>query len=159
MATGLRIGSDVPGCLIASISAMRRKGLRIHAYVIMPTHFHAMVFFHRFDPAGLKATLTDFRKFTARKLISHCRDYMPACFDEVFVANSGDDRTAFLAANDAPGTIETEAFYHQKLNYLHDNPCRKGLVSRPEHWRFSSASFWLGEGQLANDVILSRIDW
>src|ERR1022692_1109512 len=44
-----------------------RKGLRIHAYVIMPTHLHAILFFERLDPLALKATLTDFRKFTGRK--------------------------------------------------------------------------------------------
>src|SRR5262249_51703716 len=33
----------------------RRKGLRINAYVVMPTHFHAIVFLNRFDPSALKA--------------------------------------------------------------------------------------------------------
>jgi putative transposase len=34
-----------------------RKGLRVNAYVIMPTHFHGIVFLRRFDPEGLKARL------------------------------------------------------------------------------------------------------
>ena len=139
---------------------MNRKGLRVHAYVIMPTHFHAMVFFHAVDPFGLKATLTDLRKFTARKLIEHCREHMPAAFDEVFLANSSDDRERrFWKPTIHPELIETEPFYHQKLDYLHDNPCRKGLVDRPEFWRYSSASYWLGDGMATNDVTLSRIDW
>jgi len=85
---------------------------------------------------------------------------MPRCFDEVFVASSGGDRERrFWQATLHPETIETEAFYLQKLNYLHDNPCRKGLVTRAEHWRFSSASYWLSEGKVENDVILSQVEW
>ena len=32
-------------------------------------------------------------------------------------------------------------------------------MARAEFWRFSSASYWLGDGQTANDVILSAVDW
>jgi putative transposase len=137
-----------------------RKGLRINAYVIMPSHFHGIVFLQQFDPKALKATLTDFRKFTGRRLIEYCAHRMPACFDEVFVASSGGDRERrFWQATLHPEQIETEAFYVQKLEYLHDNPCRKGLVTRAEHWRFSSASYWLSEGKVENDVILSQVEW
>ena len=30
----------------------------------------------------------------------------------------------------------------QKLNYMHENPVRKGFVERPEDWEFSSASWY-----------------
>jgi REP element-mobilizing transposase RayT len=137
-----------------------RKGLRINAYVIMPSHFHGIVFLRQFDPQALKAALTAFRKFTGRRLIEYCANQMPRCFDEVFVASSGADRERrFWQATLHPERIETEAFYRQKLDYLHDNPCRKGLVTRPEHWRFSSASYWLSEGNAENDVILSQLEW
>ena len=85
---------------------------------------------------------------------------MPAAFDEVFLANSSDDRERrFWKPTIHPEPIETEPFYHQKLDYLHDNPCRKGLVDRPEFWRYSSASYWMGDGKATSDVTLSRIDW
>jgi hypothetical protein len=56
--------------------------------------------------------------------------------------------------------IETESFWQAKIDYLHANPCRKGLVVQPEYWRFPSASHWLcrSHGQ-ANDVILTPIMW
>jgi putative transposase len=137
-----------------------QKGLRIHAYVIMPTHFHAMLFFRQLDPPAFKATLNDLRKFTGRKLIEHCHRFMPPCFDEAFLANSGEDRDRrFWKPTIHPEPIETERFYRQKIDYLHDNPCRKGLVVRPEYWRYSSASYWMGDGTAANDVVLSRIEW
>ncbi len=50
-----------------------RKGLRTNAYVIMPTHFHAIFFLSRLDPSALKAVLIDFGKFTGRRLSEYWR--------------------------------------------------------------------------------------
>jgi putative transposase len=137
-----------------------QMGLRLNAYVIMPTHFHAIVFLHRSDASALKAALTSLRKFTGRQLSDYCTNHMPHCFHEVLIKSSGEDQERrFWQATLHPKRIESESFYLQKLNYLQDNPCRKGLVRRPEHWRFSSASFWLSDGQVANDVMLSPIEW
>ena len=36
-----------------------QKGLRVNAYVIMPSHFHRIVFLRQFDRDALKAALTD----------------------------------------------------------------------------------------------------
>ena len=137
-----------------------RKGLRVNAYVIMPTHVRGIRFFRKFDPGALKAALIDLRKFTGRWLLAQCARHMPRGFDEVFVASSGADRDRrFWQATLHPEQIETEAFYLQKRDYLHGNPGRKGLVTRAEHWRFSSASYWLSDGQVANEVILTPLDW
>ena len=136
------------------------KGLRINAYVIMPTHFHGIVFLQRFDPSALKAALTALRKFTGRQLSEYCTSRMPDCSHEVLVKASGEDRDRrFWQPTVHPERIESEPFYRQKRDYLHDNPCRRGLVRRQEHWRFSSASYWLSDGQVANDVVLNPIEW
>jgi putative transposase len=42
-----------------------------------------------------------------------------------------------------PEAIYSEKWFHQKLSYLHDNPVRKGFVSRCEDWKYSSARNWL----------------
>jgi len=38
-----------------------------------------------------------------------------------------------------PITIESDHFFFEKLNYIHENPVRKGFVDQPSHWRYSSA--------------------
>jgi putative transposase len=43
-------------------------------------------------------------------------------------------------ATNAPKKIENPVFYLQKLNYIHENPVRKGYVTQPEHWLWSSAN-------------------
>jgi REP element-mobilizing transposase RayT len=137
-----------------------RKELRINAYVIMPTHIHAIVFGRTFDPAALERTLIDFRKFTGRRLADFCTEHMPRSFTEVMAGASGGDRAhRFWQGTFHPVQIESEAFWDQKRDYLHDNPCRKGLVVRADHWRFSSAAYWVSDGQAASDVLLSAMDW
>ncbi|MFN2621602.1 MAG: hypothetical protein ABR611_02040 [Chthoniobacterales bacterium] len=37
----------------------------------------------------------------------------------------------------------TDAIMLQKLEYLHGNPVKRGLVASPEHWVCSSAHEWL----------------
>jgi hypothetical protein len=47
----------------------------------------------------------------------------------------------------------SDRMMEQKLEYLHNNPVKRGLVASPEHWRYSSAHEWL-EGA----VPLLRVD-
>jgi hypothetical protein len=46
--------------------------------------------------------------------------------------------------------IHTPEFLLQKMEYMHNNPVRKGLVLRPENWRHSSARTYLNGEE--NDV-------
>jgi putative transposase len=138
----------------------RQKGLRINAYVIMPTHLHAIVFHESFDARSLENVMTDFRKFTGRRLCDFCSEQMPACFSDAFRRAAGADRERrFWQASRHPVQIENERFWQVKLDYLHENPCRKGLVARADHWRYSSASYWLSGGRIASDVPLTALVW
>ncbi len=138
----------------------RNKGLRTNAYVIMPTHVHGIFFHTTFQAKPLENTLTDFRKFTGRQLADLCQRTMPACFSETFRQAAGGDRERrFWQPTRHPELIETEAFWRAKLDYLHDNPCRKGLVTCAQHWRFSSAGYWLSERTNEHEVALSAIEW
>jgi len=138
----------------------RQKGLRINAYVIMPTHFHAILFHETFDPHRLESVLTDFRKFTGRQLCDFSEKHLPDSFSNTYRTSSGKDRKRrFWQPSRHPVQIEKEAFWQTKFDYLHLNPCRKGLVTRPEFWRFSSASFWLDEPTVENDVLLTVLEW
>jgi len=138
----------------------RHKGLRINAYVIIPTHLHAIVFHTTFQAKLLENVLTDCRKFTGRQLADFMPGHLPACFGEVLRMAAGNDRERRCwQPTRHPEQIETEEFWQTKIYYLHANPVRKGLVRRPEDWRFSSASYWLSGGKVANDVLLTTVEW
>ncbi|MBK8985228.1 MAG: hypothetical protein IPM39_03965 [Chloroflexi bacterium] len=45
------------------------------------------------------------------------------------------------------------------MDYVHDNPVRKGLVWEATAWRFSSATYWLLDPPGESDVILTAVTW
>ena len=136
----------------------QQKQLGIDSFVIMPTHLHLIVFDREWKSKRLQQTLTDFRKFSGRKLAQFCLDAMPPCFGASLKAAAGDDREhRFWQPTRHPEFIETEKFHNQKRDYLHDNPRRKGLVAHPSHWRWSS-SLWYESGETC-DVPITPVMW
>lgn len=108
------------------------KGLELNGYVFMLNHIHLIATSP--DMAGF---LRDFKRFTSAKFKHNLETNEPSVL-KLFVDAQGSCR--FWMDTNAPKKIENSAFYHQKLNYIHQNPVRKGYVSRPEHWRWSSAN-------------------
>ncbi len=107
------------------------KGLELNGYVFMLNHLHLL--FTSPDSAGF---LPDFKRFTSRQLKENLAATEPAVL-RLFVDTEGVYRL-WMDTN-APKKIENPAFYVQKLNYVHENPVRKGYVARAEHWVWSSA--------------------
>ncbi|HEX4131869.1 MAG TPA: hypothetical protein VHZ24_17685 [Pirellulales bacterium] len=137
-----------------------QKQLRINAYVVMPTHMHLIVFDAQWDSERLASTLADFRKYTGRQLSDYCTKHGPKCFVETLRDQPVADRERrFWQPSRHPEAVQTERFWQQKIDYLHDNPCRKGLVRRADHWRFSSAAWHLSDGAKTVDVSLTPITW
>ena len=153
----LPISSSEEPCLIVTEGhnfCYDQRGLRTNACAIMPTHFHGIFFHETFDGKLLQNALGDLRKFAGRRLSDFCDGHLPKCMVKAL-----NRQRRFWQAERHPELIHSQRFWKQKLGYLHDNPRRKGLVARPDHWRFSSASYWFGDGREPNDVTLTAIPW
>ena len=137
---------------------IQHKSLRVNAYVIMPTHLHAILFDEEFNSDRLKHALDDLRKFTGRQLLDYSAQHMPKSFTAVFKSQAREDRQRrFWQPTQHPIGIFSEKVWKQKMDYLHYNPCRKGLVLHPEDWRFSSALYWATRKE--NEVLISDVGW
>jgi putative transposase len=138
----------------------REKHVRINAFVIMPTHMHLIAFDAGMDSERLARSLADFRKYTGRQLSDFCVHHGPKCFLETLREQAIADRERrFWQPSRHPEAIQDERFWRQKLDYLHENPFRKGFVTRADHWRFSSAAWYLSDGAQPVDVPISPIAW
>jgi hypothetical protein len=121
---------------------------------------HVICFHESYRAKALEIVLTDLRKLTGRQLADYCLTHLAAVFTHIFKEGAGDDlKHRFWQSTRQPVQIETETFWQAKFDYLHANPCRKRLVTLPEHWRVSSASYWLHGGKGDNDVLLTGLDW
>ena len=109
-----------------------KKGLELNGYVFMLNHIHLIATSP--DMAGF---LRDFKRFTSVKLKNNLETTEPRVL-QLFVDDKG--KYQFWQNTNAPKKIENPNFYRQKLNYIHQNPLRKGYVLAPQHWVWSSAN-------------------
>jgi putative transposase len=122
-----------------------RKGLRLHAFVIMPHHMHLIA------SAGerLHEIMRDFKRFTSRAIHDRLKedgrstllDWLKSATER---ARQQRDELGLWQSGFHPQAIYSRSVLVQKLAYLHANPSRKGLVARPEDWWYSSAGFYSG---------------
>lgn len=139
----------------------QEKNLQISAFVVMPTHLHLIAYDGELDNTRLAQTLMDMRKFTGHRLVAYCQQHMPAAFAATLRNTQRTDRANqfWQQGRQHAEAIYSRDFFLEKMNYLHDNPRRKGLVWEPTQWRFSSAAYWLNEQAGYSDVTLTAVEW
>lgn len=128
------------------------KGLRVHGYVIMPNHTHAILSARNNDLADV---VRDYKRFTARKLLENLEQENRYQILDRFSqtaknAGKGNDHKVWLAGS-YPFPITSRSVFYQKLNYIHYNPVKKGFVDKPEYWLYSSArNYRFGDHSIMN---------
>jgi REP element-mobilizing transposase RayT len=112
--------------------------LQLFGYVVLENLVH---FIAKAD--DLAKEVGDFKSFTARKII----DWLTRRGAEAILqqlryhrASHKDDREFQLWQEGYhPQQIQSDDMMLQKLEYIHNNPVRRGYVDDPTHWRYSSA--------------------
>ncbi|MHB9037745.1 MAG: REP-associated tyrosine transposase [Armatimonadota bacterium] len=120
------------------------RGLAVHAYVIMPTHFHAILSAERDD---LPEIMRDFKKFTSRAIYATAEQENNVLLTWMFQRAAKDEpRSRFKVWQDEyhPKAITSLDVFRQKAEYAHNNPVRKGLVADAEDYYYSSARDYCG---------------
>jgi REP element-mobilizing transposase RayT len=117
--------------------------MQLFGYVVMENHAHLIASAR--DPTK---EIGDFKSFTARTII----DRLQSVGDETLLnqlhwqkAAHKLDRTYQLWQEGShPQLIQNDDMMRQKLEYIHNNPVRRGYVDDPLHWRYSSARNYAG---------------
>jgi putative transposase len=106
--------------LISALEGARgRLGFLLCGYVLMPDHWHALIWTGY--PLTISQVIHDVKKVSARWLHQRRGTEGPLWQHQFW------DRLVRHAKE-----------FNQRLTYMHLNPVRKGLVARPEDWRWSS---------------------
>jgi len=112
--------------------------MELFGYVIMENHVHLIA-----SAYDLSKEIGDFKSFTARQIIDLLQsrgDHGALRQLELFRARHKSDRDyQFWQEGSHPQVIGDEEVMWQKLEYIHNNPLRRGYVDDPTHWRYSSA--------------------
>lgn len=121
----------VIGTLAARL--VRLNGLCL-GFVVMPNHVHALVWF---DEIGLLSTFMDTWKHESSARIKQLyRRRHPDYWEKV-----GEQDSVWQARYHS-FNVYSEGKLQQKLDYVHLNPVRAGLVDHPVDWRWSSARWY-----------------
>jgi REP element-mobilizing transposase RayT len=129
--------------VIRSLEYCRQhKQLHIRAWVIMDNHFHAIV-----SGPQLAHVIANLKKFTAGAILDQLkiegRDWLLNQLAYFRAAHKHGSDHQVWQEGVHPQAIRSDEMMLQKLEYLHNNPVKRGLVASPEHWRYSSAHEWL----------------
>ena len=133
----------------------KRKGLFLFGLVIMPNHIHLMVSTR--EGFELPDIIRDFKRHTATKITGLLEQDNEKLLLYIFRKAGQKQGTKIKIWQDDyhPIAILSDKWFHEKMNYMHNNPVRKGFVTNPEDWKYSSARNWiLGE----HDVIILDMD-
>ena len=122
----------------------QHEDFRLHGYVILENHLHLVA-----RSTDISATIKRSKSYTARAISDHLRQRnvrglldLMALFKR---AHKTESTYQFWEEGSHPQRVESEDVMRQKLDYIHQNPVKRGFVDLPEHWRWSSARDYAGQ--------------
>jgi putative transposase len=115
-----------------------RYQLTVAAYVVMPEHLHLLVT----EPlrGDLSAAIKALKQSISRKARGSGRQKADTRQSDLFVQSP--PPRSFWQRRFYDFNVYTEKKRVEKLRYIHRNPVTRGLVKRPEDWRWSSFRYY-----------------
>lgn len=152
-------------CIIECFNyCIKNKGMILYGYVIMSNHIHMII---QSNDGKLSDLLRDFKKFTAKTILDKIqnepesrREWMLERFKLATESHSRNKNYQFWQYGNHAEEIYTEHFLWSKLDYIHMNPVRAGIVSNIEDYIYSSASNYVnGKGIIEVELLeIPKVD-
>jgi putative transposase len=140
------------------VEAMDRGRLRLDfalwAYVIIPEHVHVLLW-PRQPAYEIRLIRTALKVPVQRQALGYLRRHAPAYLEKLLDAQpNGEVHHRFWQRGGGyDRNVHETSTLRKMMEYIHNNPVRRGLVSQPTDWPWSSARFYVGMA----DVVL-RMD-
>ncbi len=119
------------------------KSLEVFGYVIMSNHVHLLV---SSANGTLSDTVRDLKKYSANQIIDRIKTSNESrkrwlLNEMAFAAKQHKRNTHYQLWTHNNHAVETSTNYmmDQRLEYIHQNPVKAGIVEKPEDYLYSSA--------------------
>ncbi len=136
---------DTVNILLDSLRFLSKDGLQVYAWVVLENHCHFVV-----QSEALDHDIARFKSWTAKSLIQYLADRnVRQILDQLAFykkAHKDDRAYQFWQEGVHPELIQGEDMMRQKIEYIHQNPVKRGYVDEAVHWRYSSARDYAGIG-------------
>lgn len=137
------------------------KGLELYGYVFMSNHIHLIA--RAREGHSLSDIMRDFKKYTSKHMIMSIknepesrREWMLSIFGLAGRTNSNNKDFQVWKQDNHAVELYSNDFIIEKLDYLHNNPVRAGIVEKPEDYLVSSARNYADLEGLLEIVCLTR---
>jgi REP element-mobilizing transposase RayT len=122
----------------------KHKGMELFAYVIMSNHIHLIM---RSKNDTLSELIRDLKKYTSKKILNAIdsnkkesrSEWLGLIFKYHAKYNRRTDRKQFWTHENHAVELDSNHLINSRINYIHENPVRAGLVDKPEDYLYSSA--------------------
>jgi putative transposase len=116
------------------------------AFVIMPEHIHVVIL----PLPGIKMSsiLTTIKQSVSKRAIIWMKDNAPNFLNKLEDKQPNGARCYrfWQRGGGYDRNLRSISDIYEKIEYIHANPVRRGLASKPEDWKWSSCHAWeLGE--------------
>ncbi|MBD1925181.1 transposase [Trichocoleus sp. FACHB-90] len=140
--------------ILDSLSFLQcQQRLELYSYVIMENHLHLIA-----SATNLSKEIKNFKSFTARSIIDLLKvnqaNHILNQLNFYKLRHKIDQEYQVWQEGFHPQAILSEEMFIQKLEYIHNNPVRRGYVDDPAHWRYSSYRNYMGQPGLLQVKLL-----
>jgi putative transposase len=125
-------------------SAGQETDIELVAFVFMPEHVHLLV-----APTDCEPTISQYLALIKQPFSTWVKEQLinaqSSLIDRLTVRERP-GKTCFRFWQEGPGydrNLNTSASIEAAIDYIHQNPVRRGLVKRAVDWKWSSASWYL----------------
>ncbi len=116
----------------------KRDNLKLYAYVILENHLHMVA-----QSDDIEKSIKAFKQYTAKELLGLLKkENVKTILDQLsFYKKAHHKATSYQVWEEGyqPKLIQSDAMMTNKINYIHNNPVKRGYVDEAIHWRYSSS--------------------
>lgn len=130
--------------IIDCIKFLQQKdNLKVFAYVILENHLHMLV-----SSDDLHKSMQSFKQYTAKQILEMLKkENVKTILDQLMFykkANHKEKTYQVWEEGYQPKLIQDDKAMIQKINYIHNNPVKRGYIDEAKQWRYSSARDYEG---------------
>ncbi len=124
-----------------------QEALQLHrvvllAYVLMPEHFHLLVYPTQ-EKYKMEKFLATAKQRCSRRALAHIRMHQPEKLPWFETGQQSPRYRFWLPGGGYDRNMVEPKTIRKSIDYIHGNPVRRGLVKEPWEWKWSSARDWL----------------
>jgi putative transposase len=119
-----------------------RQPNHLWAYVIMPEHVHLVLLPKK--GVRISSILTTIKQSLSKRALLWIRSNAPEFLAKLEDVQPNGDRSYrfWQRGGGYDRNLRSVSDIHEKIEYIHANPVRRGLTTTPEQWLWSSCRAW-----------------